>query len=223
MSSKPYKNYKGELVTNCHKSEGTCLEPNHITKKQLMEMRKTGFNIPIFNGDMIPKETVADSKTLKNIVVSETHINSNPALQISLPDLGNRKIWLVKDPGDSFNEPNVVIVFHDEEFEGDEAYNEQLDSYFKYGQSDLPYTVVKNLEGELFFNDKNVGGMINFSHLEHAESLRETFDDFLTDTEIIMFDNEGKILTDKVLPSLPSEAKEWLKQNASNVEEIEVV
>lgn len=216
--SKAYKNYKGETVTNCHKSEGYCLEPNHITKTQLMKLRKDGFNIPIFKGELIPKDNIATKKTLKNVVCNETEVNGMPALEVALPDLGNRKIYLIKDNGDSFSEPNIVVVFHDEEFSGDEAYNEQLDLYKKYGQNDLPYTIVKNEEGVLFFDDKNVGGMIAFSSLEKAEPLRETFDDFLTDTESIMFDDEGKLITDTVLPSLPAQAKAWLKKNASTVE-----
>lgn len=218
MTSKPYKNYKGELVTNCKKSEGTCLEPNHITKKQLMDMRKNGFDMPIFAGEEVPKDVIATSKALKNQKVGKTTVAGNDALIVEFPELGNRKVFLVKDPGDEYNSPNVVILFADEEFDGDEAYNEQIESYAKYGQSDLPYTVLKTPNGNLFFADSNVGGMIAFKDLEKAESLRETFDEYLTDTEKIMFDVDGKIITDTVLPNLPAKAKDWLVDNASYVE-----
>lgn len=218
MSNKAYKNYKGELVTNCPKPEGTCLEPNHLTKKQLMEMRKSGFNVPIFAGDNIPRDVVASAKTLKNQKVGKTTVAGDEALVVEFPDLGGRKIFLVKNNGDEYNEPNIVVLFADEEFDGDEAYMEQVESYAKYGQSDIPYTVVKNGKGDLFFADSNVGGMIAFKDLEKAESLRETFDEYLTDTEKIMFDDEGKIISDTVLPNLPAKAKEWLADNASYIE-----
>lgn len=221
MSNKPYKNYKGELVANCPKHEGTCLEPNHLTKKQLMEMRKSGFSIPIFAGDVVPRDVIATAKNLKRQEVGKTTVAGNPALVVEFPELGNRRMFLVKDNGDDYNRGNVVVLFSDSEFEGDEAYNEQLEAYARYGQSEIPYTIVKSTNGNLFFADSNVGGMIAFKDLEKSEPLRETFDEYLTDTEKIMFDEEGKIISDVALPHLPAKAKEWLVQNASYIEGME--
>lgn len=221
MANKPYKNYKGELITNCPKPEGTCLEPNHLTKKQLTEMRKTGFSIPIFAGDTVPRDTVATSKQLKNQKVGKTTVAGNPALVVELPELVSRRMFLVKDPGDDYTQANVVILFSDAEFDGDEAYNDQINEYAKYGQSEIPYTVVKTPKGDLFFADSNVGGMLAFKDLEKAEPLRETFDEYLTDTEKIMFDENGKIISDTILPNLPAKAKEWLVDNASYIRGME--
>ena len=36
-----YKNYLGELITNCPKGEGFCSELNHLTKKQYKALQKT--------------------------------------------------------------------------------------------------------------------------------------------------------------------------------------
>ena len=218
MANKAYKNYKGELVTNCPKPEGTCLEPNHLTKKQLSDMRKGGFNIPIFAGDVLPKDVIATSKTLKNMNVGKTTVKGNPALQVSFPGLGNRKIFLIADKGDDFYEADIVIVFFDEEFDGDENYAHQLYEYNIHGQGTIDYRIRKDSKGRLYFVDDVVDSAIEFSKLEKSESLRETFDENLYNTEQIMFDENDKIITDTVLPNLPVEAKSWLVEHASYVD-----
>ena len=217
MSNKPYKNYKGETVTNCPKAEGTCLEPNHFTKKQFADMRSQGSNVS-FDATILPKDTVATVKSLKNMTVGRTHVAGNPALEVSFPELGNRKVYLVDSPEDEYYNQNVVILFSDSEFVGDDAYNGQLSNYAKYGQAEVSYTVVKDAEGKLFFSDSIVGGLIAFEDLDKAEPLRETFDEYLTDDEKIMFDNKGKIISDTVLPSLTAKAKEWLVEHAAYIE-----
>lgn len=40
MPNKPYKNFRGELITNCPKPAGTCSEFNHFTKAQVKKLQK---------------------------------------------------------------------------------------------------------------------------------------------------------------------------------------
>lgn len=40
MKSNSYRNYLGELITNCPKGEGYCNELNHLTKKQYKQLQK---------------------------------------------------------------------------------------------------------------------------------------------------------------------------------------
>lgn len=40
MKTTSYKNYLGEVITNCPKGEGYCSELNHLTKKQYNDLQK---------------------------------------------------------------------------------------------------------------------------------------------------------------------------------------
>ena len=40
MANKHYKNYRGELITNCPKPAGTCSEFNHFTKEQFKALNR---------------------------------------------------------------------------------------------------------------------------------------------------------------------------------------